>query len=183
MNIYVASSWRNDHQQGVVKALRGIGCEVYDFRNPAPGDSGFHWSEIDPDWLNWTPERFREALNHPIAHGGFAKDREALDHADATVLVLPCGRSAHLELGYAIGRGQPTLVYAPEPTEPELMYMLTNGICVTMMELLETMRGWACFVGSMWAPCADLAPSVSVNDDDDDDLPPSGAGYCRDGKM
>lgn len=46
--IYVASSWRNVYQPAVVDALRALpGCEVYDFRNPAPGDSGFAWSDID----------------------------------------------------------------------------------------------------------------------------------------
>ena len=50
--IYVASSWRNTLQPGVVAALRGDGHEVYDFRNPAPGVKGFAWSEIDPSGSN-----------------------------------------------------------------------------------------------------------------------------------
>jgi len=50
MSIYVASSWRNTHQPSVVAALREAGHDVYDFRNPRPGDHGFHWSMIDPDW-------------------------------------------------------------------------------------------------------------------------------------
>lgn len=50
--IYVASSWRNDIQPQVVETLRKEGFEVYDFKNPEPGNNGFHWSEIDPDWKN-----------------------------------------------------------------------------------------------------------------------------------
>ena len=50
MKLYVASSWRNLNQPTVVELLRKCGHEVYDFRNPAPGDNGFHWEEIDPDW-------------------------------------------------------------------------------------------------------------------------------------
>ncbi len=38
--IYVASSWRNVHYEGVVKALREAGHDVYDFRNPPSGDEG-----------------------------------------------------------------------------------------------------------------------------------------------
>jgi hypothetical protein len=32
MKIYVASSWRNERQQDVVKTLRAANHEVYDFR-------------------------------------------------------------------------------------------------------------------------------------------------------
>ena len=58
-NVYVASSWRNRYQPDVVQWLRGLDLEVYDFRNPRPGDDGFRWSEIDPDWQQWTPAQYR----------------------------------------------------------------------------------------------------------------------------
>lgn len=44
--VYVASSWRNQHQPQVVSFLREQGHEVYDFRHPA-GKTGFQWSQID----------------------------------------------------------------------------------------------------------------------------------------
>jgi hypothetical protein len=136
MKIYVASSWRNQKQPGVVRALRAAGHEVYDFRNPAPGVSGFAWSEIDAGWQRWSPTQFRQALKHPIACEGFRRDREALESCDACVLVLPCGRSAHLEAGYAAARGADTFVLAEEPCEPELMYRLMRGIVCSVEELL-----------------------------------------------
>ena len=37
--IYVASSWRNTIHPSVVAALRKDGHDVYDFKNPAPGDT------------------------------------------------------------------------------------------------------------------------------------------------
>jgi len=95
MNIYVASSWRNDLQPSVVQRLRLEGHEVYDFKNPRPGDNGFRWSDIDPNWTSWTPEQFCAGLQHPIAEAGFRSDMDALRACDACVLVLPCGRSAH----------------------------------------------------------------------------------------
>ena len=67
MKIYVASSWRNEFQPGVVEELRKLGHEVYDFRNPKKGNNGFQWSQIDENWQNWTPEEYTKALNHPIA--------------------------------------------------------------------------------------------------------------------
>lgn len=135
MKIYVASSWRNEIQPKVVEALRNQGHEVYDFKNPEPGDNGFHWSEIDPAWQQWTPDAFKQALNHPIAEHGFDRDMKALRECDTCVLVMPCGRSAHMEAGYAIGAGKPTIIFLADG-EPELMYRMTPFIATSEKEVL-----------------------------------------------
>lgn len=137
MRIYVASSWRNDAAYpAVVVQLRRAGHDVYDFRNPRPGDFGFHWSEIDPTWESWDAGRFRQALEDPIAVAGFASDFDAMRWAEAFVLVLPCGRSAHLEAGWAIGAGKPTAVLLADG-EPELMYLLAGYLALTVAEVLS----------------------------------------------
>lgn len=136
LRVYVASSWRNGHQQAVVAELRRAGHEVYDFRAPEPGNNGFSWSAIDPNWQAWSPEQYAAALNHPIARAGFALDMNALRACDACVLVLPCGRSAHLELGYAVGAGKVTAVLMLEANEPELMNLMVDAICQTVAEVL-----------------------------------------------
>ena len=126
--IYVASSWRNEHQPACVAHLREEGHEVYDFRNPAPGDSGFHWSSIDRDWLAWSPAEYLSQIEtHPLAASSFAADKAALDWADTGVLLLPSGRSAHLEAGYLIGQGKPVAVLLDgDKFEAELMYLLAD---------------------------------------------------------
>lgn len=75
---------------------------------------------------------FREALEHPNAVEGLERDESALRSADATVLVMPCGRSAHLELGVAIGLGQRTAILLPRESEPELMYGLAGCIAMSV---------------------------------------------------
>lgn len=138
--IYLASSWRNKNQPVVLAALRDGGHEVYDFRNPAPGNSGFAWSAIDPEWLGWEPRAFAEILtSSPVAADGFHLDKEALDGCDTCVLVLPCGRSAHLELGYAAGQGKDTFVLLSDPCEPELMYLLCTGLAADLPSLLAAL--------------------------------------------
>lgn len=139
MKIYVASSWRNSLQPLVVSRLRAAEHEVYNFKNPGPGDDGFHWSEIDAQWEGWDRETFRSALNHPVAVSGFGKDFAAMEWADAFVLVMPCGRSAHLELGWAIGAGKPAFILLDDG-EPELMYRMATALCVGMGELLGELR-------------------------------------------
>jgi hypothetical protein len=142
MKIYVASSWRNPIQQEIVGALRGAGHEVYDFRNPAPGQHGFSWSEVNPNWLEWSPTQFIEDLysKHPSIQRGFAFDKNALDASDVCVCVLPCGRSAHLEAGYAAGKGKRVLFFLhPIKFEPELMYLLGHGCVTEISDLLEAL--------------------------------------------
>jgi hypothetical protein len=136
MKIYVASSWRNILQPGIVTMLRRCGHDVYDFRNPIPGNNGFSWREIHPDWQNWTPQQYREALEHPIAKRGFDYDMNALRDCDACVLVLPSGRSASFEFGWAIGAGKAGAVVMFDACEPELMY-LGNPILTTPDELFD----------------------------------------------
>lgn len=139
--IYLASSWRNTLQQQVLVLLRAAGHEVYDFRNPAPGERGFSWAEIDPDWQKWTPKQFIKFLAHPIAQHGYSFDKKGLDWADTCVLLLPCGKSAHLEAGYAIGQGKPTLIILAGQTEPELMYLLAGSSACVVSDLIDVLPG------------------------------------------
>lgn len=141
--IYVASSWRNDHQQFIVEYLRSIGHEVYDFKHPY-ADLGFQWTNIDKDWQNWSMEEYRKVLgDHPHAQFGFNRDFEAMKEADICVLCLPCGRSAHLEAGWMKGAGKKVIAYIdPIVTiEPELMYLLLDGIALDIVELKEMLEG------------------------------------------
>ena len=139
--IYVASSWRNPHQASVVDVLRGQGHEVYDFRNPFNGVPGFAWSEIDPDWMNWTAEEYRTHLTtNPIASRGFVSDLRGMQWADTCVLVLPCGRSAHLEAGWFCGQGKRCIVLTRDGEEPELMALLATDICIDVNEVLAALQ-------------------------------------------
>ena len=119
-------------------ALRAAGIDCYDFRNPAPGETGFAWSDIDPDWLKWTADQYVAALNDPIAEQGFRRDFDAMNRADTFVLVLPCGRSAHLELGWAVGAGKRTAILTQDGEEPELMAKMVDHIATSVFDLL----GW-----------------------------------------
>lgn len=136
--IYLASSWRNPYQPVAVQILRDAGHEVYDFRHPKPDDDGFSWADIDAHWLGWSPEQFIPALHHPIARAGFASDKAALDWCDTCVLLLPCGRSAHLEAGYAVGQGKKLVIVLDEVNfEPELMYRFTPFVVPGLATMLE----------------------------------------------
>ena len=155
MNIYVASSWKNERQPGVVDVLRAHGHAVYDFQNPRPGqdEKGFHWSEIDPDWESWTASEYRDALDYQTAREGYLKDFRAMDYVDACVLVLPCGRSAHLEAGWFVGTGKPLVILLDEDeVVPELMYKMARKIALDMDEVLWELRLLAGFTDPLGGP-------------------------------
>ena len=159
MKIYVATSWKNTRQPGVVKALRDAGHDVYDFRKPKPGTSGFQWSDIDPDWKDWPPAKYRDALTDPLAKSGFDRDFNAMQWADAFVLVMPCGASAHLEAGWAIGQGKPTCILIGDKQQAELMYKMASSIVLNKSGTIGMAeRGWrgigpwaATPTGAVWA--------------------------------
>jgi len=139
MKIYVARSWRNNIQPEVVVCLRIAGYEVYDFKKPMTSHAGFHWSDIDDNWKNWTPEKYREFLNDPIAEEGYASDYRAMEWAEIFVGVQPFGRSASLEMGWAAGQGKKTILLL-ENGEPELMVKMLDHICVNMGEVLTVLK-------------------------------------------
>lgn len=122
--------------------FRNQGLEVYDFRNPAEDDQGFHWSEIDEGYHEWTSDEYIDALGDEIAQKGFATDMQALQEADLCVLVLPCGKSAHLELGWAAGAGKETAIYLPpdEKPIPELMYSMADIVTDDLDALIAWMK-------------------------------------------
>lgn len=149
MKIYLASSWRNAMFSSVLRGLRNAGHQVYDFKGEDEGQEGtpdtfaFEWEMVDPAWRAWTPEQYSDALAHPLAQRGFKSDFRAMWWADACVLLLPCNRSAHLELGWMLGKGRPGWVYTPEPRlEPELMYLLCTGFHTKFEDLLGALSSY-----------------------------------------
>lgn len=147
--VYVASSWRNPLQTAVCAALRSVNIDHYDFKKAGPEDEGFRWTEVMPEYADADGhtttahhEDYLTALGAPRSGEAFELDMGALRKADTTVLVLPCNRSAHLELGYAVGAGQRTAVLL-DPDErghitPELMYLMVDYLAPSLFDLL----GW-----------------------------------------
>lgn len=137
--VYVASSWRNPVQPAVVAALRTAGIDCYDFRNP-PNGAGFGWEQVGGRAFSDTESipGYLKMLDHPRAVEGFDADCAAMEKADTFVLVLPCGRSAHLELGWAVGAGKRTAILLDDPVTPELMYRMVDHIAPSLVDLL----GW-----------------------------------------
>jgi hypothetical protein len=163
--IYLASSWRNEVQPAVVERLRAEGHAVYDFRNPPNGTGGFKWADIDPDWESWSPERYRALLlAHPIAAQGYLSDFRGMAWCDTCLLVMPCGRSAHLELGWCAGAGKRTMVLLADG-EPELMTLMADDLCLSLDEVVERLRDGGGGAPQVLGPADELAVMIRLAED------------------
>lgn len=141
MKFYVASSWRCPALDSVFSELKRLGHEAYDFRA-----EGFSWRDVYPHCSSdetWTAGALTAALAHPVSAEGFERDMEALRACDVVLLVLPSGRSAHLEAGWAACAGKHVAVLAPNGCKPELMYRMTRGVFGRVEEAVDALRAAA----------------------------------------
>lgn len=151
--IYLATSWRNEHQPRILAMLRDAGHEVYDFRNPQrvdftlhwklddAVDSAFSWDDVDPNWRAWTPDEYVSGLQHPRAQEGFRRDFDAMRWCDTCVVLMPCGPSAALEAGWCKGAGKRLFVHVAGLREPDLMYLVADRFTLTDEDLLQEVSG------------------------------------------
>lgn len=148
MKLYVASSWKNEHMCRVLAdVLREYGHEVDCFCDPRCGRFVFHWSSFVSDPADLQKYNAKSFMGDERVQRAFAEDKKWLDWCDGVLLVLPAGRSAHLEAGYAVGRGKPVWAWGKMPDgEFDVMYGLLSGL-YNGNELSKCLRD----IG-MWSP-------------------------------
>lgn len=121
-DIYIASSWRNKIFDEFYKGLLNNGFNPYNFK---AGEKAFNWRETldtyKQDDLVSAHEMTR-MLNTIQADEAYQADMSALEQAQVCLLLLPCGKSAHFELGWAVAKKKDCIVFMSRPSEPELMY-------------------------------------------------------------
>ena len=146
--IYVSSSWKNELQPKIVALLREHGHKVYDFRHPNGRNDRNVWEEITES-LNLSiayqqgiilPDNYDRMLSDQRVRDRFDDHFKAMNDADTCVLLLPCGRSSHVEAGYMAGAGKRVFVYdTGTHVTPELMYLTFDGYFHDKKALLEAL--------------------------------------------
>ena len=134
--IYIIGSLRNEKIPHIAKELRKLGFKVFDdWFSPGP--------EADEFWRKYEKVRgstYKEALRNAAGTHVFEFDKFHIDESQIGVLIMPAGKSGHLELGYMIGQGKPCFVFFEEdPERWDVMHQFAfeNGgnICVSIDEL------------------------------------------------
>lgn len=125
-SLYLIGSLRNPDIPIVANEIEAsTGIEVFDdWYSPGP--------QTDEKWKEHEQLRgrtFLEALHGPHAVDVFEFDKTHLDRCDAAALLAPSGKSAHMELGYVIGKGKPGFyILEPENDRWDVMLQFATKI-------------------------------------------------------
>lgn len=127
-NIYVAGSFA--HQVAVrafAQRLRDAGHKVYCFCDEQEPTYKLGVKIRENKLVNRV--NHRTALLQPDIRNIGILNWKKLDEAEIVVVMLPCGKSAHLEAGYAIGKGKRAYVYGYLPLgEFDAMYVMMDDV-------------------------------------------------------
>lgn len=139
MKIYVIGSLGNKKIPKIANQLREAGHEVFDDWFGAGPEADRWWGEYERKHRNHT---FPEALKGKFVQHALAFDKKHLEEADAAVLVLPAGKSGHLELGYILGKEKPAfiLLASTKTVRYDLMYGLATGVYFSVEGILQALK-------------------------------------------
>lgn len=137
ITIYLIGSLRNPKIPGIGIKLRNAGFEVF--------DDWFAAGEIaDDSWQAYEKKRgktYPEALKSFAGQHVFDFDAFHLNRAEIGVLVLPAGKSGHLELGWLIGRGKPGYVlFDKEPERWDVMYKFADDVYFDVETMCQQLK-------------------------------------------
>ncbi len=137
MRVYLIGSLRNAAVPQVAELLRNAGHEVFDSWYAAGPEADDYWR----DYVRGRGLSYEEALREYAAQHVFNFDRTHLERCDVAVLLMPAGKSAHLELGWAIGRGKRGIICMDaEPDRYDVMYAFAERVCVGVEALLKVLK-------------------------------------------
>jgi len=123
--LYLIGALKNRSIIPLANEIRELGFDVFDDWI-SPGE------ETDEKWQAYERERgrtYEEAIMGHHADTVFHYDLEHLRGSDIVVMVLPCGKSGHLEFGWSIGKGKTALIlFDGEPDRYDLMYKFADGL-------------------------------------------------------
>jgi nucleoside 2-deoxyribosyltransferase len=136
-SFYVIGALRNPAIPEFANELQAQGYEAFaDWFSPGPDADNF--------WRDYSKVRglsYKQALESYAAKHVFEFDKFHLDRCDAAVLLMPGGKSAHLELGYTIGKGKPGfIVFDEEPERYEVMTQFATEIFFSKEEFFKYLK-------------------------------------------
>jgi len=130
-SIYLIGSLRNPAIPEIGQKLRKLGFDVFD-------DWYAAGPEADDKWRDYEKARghsYAEGLQGYAAKHVFEFDLHHLQRCGIAVLIMPAGRSGHLELGYMLGQGKPGYVLMDDPERWDVMYQFATGVYFNLSEL------------------------------------------------
>jgi len=137
VNIYLIGSLRNPEIPLIGNRLREAGINTFDEWHDAGPEADDYWKK-DQQTRGRT---YPEALKSYAADHVFEFDKYHLDRCTGAILILPAGRSGHIELGYMIGKGKPAYVLFDKDSDRwDVMYRFATGVFFDIEELIKEVK-------------------------------------------
>jgi nucleoside 2-deoxyribosyltransferase len=137
--IYLIGSLRNTKVPEIASKLRDAGHEVFDDWYAAGPEADDYWQKYE----SLKGNNYKEGLAGYAAKHVYNFDKFHLDRNDIGVLVLPAGKSGHLELGYMIGKGKVGYILFDEAMPADrwdVMYQFATGVHFTLDSLIAELK-------------------------------------------
>lgn len=136
--VYVVGSLRNPEVPKLAAELRELGIfeSVFDDWHSA----GPHADDCWRDYEKARGHTLQQALRGTAARNIFNFDCRHLVRADIVIMLMPAGKSAHLELGWAIGRGaKGYILLDADPDRYDVMMCFAEGVFASREELFRAL--------------------------------------------
>jgi hypothetical protein len=138
-SVYVIGSLRNENIPVIGNLLRVSGFDAFDDWYGAGHEADDKWR----DYENVRSRVHKEALYGYAARHVFEFDKRHLDRCDLAVLVLPAGKSGHLELGYFVGTGKPGFIlFDTIPERYDVMHQFATDVFYNTDDLISGLNSY-----------------------------------------
>lgn len=132
--IYIIGSLRNPLIPKIGDSIRALGLQAFDMWHAAGPEADDYWRDYHRERGN----SYKDALASPEADNVFNFDKKHLDMADMAILVMPAGKSAHLEAGYMIGQGKKVyILFDEEPERYDVMVKFATAVFFNEEDLVN----------------------------------------------
>lgn len=131
---FIASRWRNrDSVRLLAQKLREKGFSVYCFIDE---EHSLNDPNEDPEEEMKKFETIVDWRNNPMVKAMFDHDMNALRDSETLIMLLPAGKSAHMEAGAAYGVGK-KCIFIGEQKETESLYLIFSESYPTVEEFIN----------------------------------------------
>jgi len=143
LSIYLIGALKNEIRiPEIGNILREEGYDVMD-EWITPGE------HADENWQRYEKIRgrtYKQALCGRAATNIYLFDKSYIDIFDVAVCVMPAGKSAFIELGYAKGRGKKTFILldGEDPERYDIMPNIVDKVCFDIEELKKELKEISC---------------------------------------
>ena len=134
-DFFISSRWRNkDKVLELAKKLREKGNSVYCFMEEKFNPGTIHG---DPEEVMAKFEAIKNCRNDPFVKKIFKRDLRGLKASKCVVVLLPGGKSTHLEVGIGYGLGK-KLILIGEQKETESLYLIFSEFYPTINDFIKS---------------------------------------------